>query len=148
MTSARRPTRWASTWAICGARPRSARSRASYTPCVAWATCCAADESTAMSFRRRITLVSSAAVAIAVVLASLLTYLITSHQLRGQVDTQLSNRADNLSFVARRPASHPSRSTLLALIKGQDPEQAQLTAGAGTQSSPLRNLPPSPNQVR
>jgi two-component system sensor histidine kinase MprB len=101
-----------------------------------------------MSFRRRITLVSSAAVAIAVVLASLLTYLITSHQLRGQVDTQLSNRADNLSLVARSPASHRSRSTLLALIKGQDPEQAQLTAGAGTQSSPLRNLPPSPNQVR
>ena len=40
----------------------------------------------AMSFRRRITLVSAAAVAIAVVLASLLTYVLTSNQLHSQVD--------------------------------------------------------------
>ena len=39
-----------------------------------------------MSFRRRITLVSAAAVAVAVVLASLLTYLLTSDQLHSQVD--------------------------------------------------------------
>ena len=45
-----------------------------------------------MSFRRRITLVSAAAVAIAVVLASLLTYVLTSDQLHSQVDTQLRNR--------------------------------------------------------
>jgi len=72
-----------------------------------------------VSFRRRITLVSAAAVAIAVVLASLLTYLLTSHELRGQVDSQLSSRADSLRFVASGPARR-SRSALLDLIKGQD----------------------------
>ncbi len=45
-----------------------------------------------MSFRRRITIVSAAAVAVAVVLASLLTYFLTSDQLHRQVDTQLHNR--------------------------------------------------------
>jgi sensor histidine kinase regulating citrate/malate metabolism len=70
-----------------------------------------------VSFRRRITLVSAAAVAVAVVLASLLTYLLTSHQLHSQVDSQLSSRADSLKFVARNPA-HRSHGSLLALIKG------------------------------
>jgi two-component system, OmpR family, sensor histidine kinase MprB len=59
-----------------------------------------------MSFRRRITLVSAAAVAIAVILASLLTYLLTSNQLHRQVDAQLHNRA--------RAAGR-----LLALLNGQ-----------------------------
>jgi two-component system sensor histidine kinase MprB len=77
-----------------------------------------------MSFRRRITLVSAAAVAIAVVLASVLTYLLTSHQLRGQVDTQLSSRADSLRFVAHSPARN-SRSALVNLIKSQDSNQSQ-----------------------
>jgi two-component system, OmpR family, sensor histidine kinase MprB len=53
-----------------------------------------------MSFRRRITLVSAAAVAIAVVLASVLTYLLVSHQLRGQVDSQLRTRSDGLRLIA------------------------------------------------
>lgn len=53
-----------------------------------------------MSFRRRITLVSAAAVAIAVVLASALTYLLVSHQLRGQVDSQLRTRSDGLRLIA------------------------------------------------
>ncbi|MGO9488048.1 MAG: sensor histidine kinase [Solirubrobacteraceae bacterium] len=46
-----------------------------------------------MSFRRRITLVSAAAVAVAVVLASLLVYLLTANQLHSQIDNQLRNRA-------------------------------------------------------
>jgi two-component system, OmpR family, sensor histidine kinase MprB len=53
-----------------------------------------------MSFRRRITLLSSAAVAVAVVLASMLTYLLAAHQLRGQVDEQLRNRSGGLRFIA------------------------------------------------
>jgi two-component system sensor histidine kinase MprB len=53
-----------------------------------------------MSFRRRITLASAAAVAIAVVLASALTYLLAAHQLRGQVDEQLRNRSGGLRFIA------------------------------------------------
>ncbi len=108
-----------------------------------------------MSFRRRITLVSAAAVAIAVVLASMLTYLLTSHQLRGQVDTQLSSRADSLRFVAHSPA-HNSRDALANLIKSQDSTQgrgpgstaAQSAArGASQGASPLDDLP-RPGQVR
>lgn len=100
-----------------------------------------------MSFRRRITLASAAAVAIAVVLASLLTYLLTSHQLRGQVDTQLRNRADSLRFVAANPV-RPERGTLLDLLKRQDSSQALGQGGASTQGAPLSNVPPRPNQVR
>jgi two-component system, OmpR family, sensor histidine kinase MprB len=53
-----------------------------------------------MSFRRRITLVSATAVAVAVVVASALTYLLASHQLRKQVDEQLRNRSGGLRFIA------------------------------------------------
>jgi two-component system sensor histidine kinase MprB len=49
-----------------------------------------------MSFRRRITLVSAAAVAVAVVLASALTYLLAARELYGQVDSQLRDRAQPL----------------------------------------------------
>ena len=41
MTSARRPTRWASTSATCAARPRRTARPASSIPCAASATCCA-----------------------------------------------------------------------------------------------------------
>jgi len=101
-----------------------------------------------VSFRRRITLVSAAAVAIAVVLASLLTYLLTSHELHGQVDSQLTNRADSLRFVASNPSRH-SRTALLDLIKGQDTEQAPPPGTTQKQGlTPLGNLPPRPGQVR
>jgi two-component system sensor histidine kinase MprB len=82
------------------------------------------------------------------VLASLLTYLLTSHQLRGQVDSQLSGRADSLSLVARSPTRR-SHSQLLDLIKSQDSEQAPAQSTATLQGvTPLRNLPPRPGQVR
>ena len=42
-----------------------------------------------MSFRRRITLVSAAAVAIAVIVGSALTYVLVRNQLRGQIDSSL-----------------------------------------------------------
>lgn len=54
-----------------------------------------------MSFRRRITLVSAAAVAIAVVLASLLVYLLTSNQLHSQVDNQLRAHARETERLKR-----------------------------------------------
>src|SRR6266851_372708 len=41
MTSARAPTRSASTWATCAARPRTGASRGCCTPCAASATRCA-----------------------------------------------------------------------------------------------------------
>jgi two-component system sensor histidine kinase MprB len=53
-----------------------------------------------MSFRRRITLVSAAAVAIAVVLASVLVYVLTSNQLHSQLDSQLRNRGRGVARLA------------------------------------------------
>ncbi len=83
-----------------------------------------------MSFRRRIALLAAAAVAVAVVLASALTYLLVAHQLRGQIDTQLRDRSHNVPFLVRR-------------------EAAKALRGAFTpRSNPLGNLPPRPNQVR
>ncbi len=103
-----------------------------------------------MSLRRRITLVSAAAVAVAVVLASLLTYLLSSNQLRGQVDSQLSNREDSLRFVAQSPAprAHTSGS-LVDLIKRQDASQDLPRRTPATPlGNSLTNVPPRPNQVR
>lgn len=86
-----------------------------------------------MSFRRRITLVSAAAVAVAVLLASALTYLLVAHQLRGQVDAQLEGRAQGVTFVTGHTAN------------GQDglpifPRTIPRNLFGG--------LPPRPNQVR
>jgi two-component system, OmpR family, sensor histidine kinase MprB len=78
-----------------------------------------------MSFRRRITIVSAAAVAIAVVLAGILTYVLTSQQLHKQVDTQLSQRA-----LEARP--------LERLLASKTPHPPRL----------LDRLSPSPQQVR
>jgi two-component system sensor histidine kinase MprB len=60
-----------------------------------------------MNFRRRIALMAAAAVAIAVVLASALTYLLVAHQLRGQVDAQLRGRAHGLPLIASQVAHAP-----------------------------------------
>ena len=54
-----------------------------------------------MTFRRRIALVSAAAVAIAVVLAVALTYLLTSNQLHSQIDNELHNRAHEARALRR-----------------------------------------------
>ena len=47
-----------------------------------------------MSFRTRLTLVAAAAVAFAVVVASLVVFLVVRNQLRGQVDNALQTRAN------------------------------------------------------
>jgi two-component system sensor histidine kinase MprB len=101
-----------------------------------------------MSFRRRIALVSAAAVAVAVVLASVLVYVLTSNQLHGQVDTQLRNRSDDLQLVGHRPV-RPRGHGLLDLLQGKVPS----TPGAVRGESPplgnaLGNVSPRPNQVR
>jgi two-component system sensor histidine kinase MprB len=54
-----------------------------------------------MTFRRRITIVSAAAVAIAVVLASVLVYILTSNQLHSQVDNQLRDHARETERLKR-----------------------------------------------
>jgi two-component system sensor histidine kinase MprB len=81
-----------------------------------------------VSFRRRITLVSAAAVAVAVVLASALTYLLAARELYGQVDSQLRDRARPLvSRFDRFPGS---------------------TARLGVHHDVFPGIPPGPNQVR
>jgi two-component system, OmpR family, sensor histidine kinase MprB len=87
-----------------------------------------------VSFRRRIALLAAAAVAVAVVLASALTYLLAAHQLRGQVDSQLRDRSRNVPFLVRREAA-----------EGLVPP---LRVGAAPRHNPFGNLPPRPNQVR
>jgi two-component system, OmpR family, sensor histidine kinase MprB len=100
-----------------------------------------------MSFRRRITLVSAAAVAVAVVLASALTYLLVSHQLRGQVDEQLRNRSGGLRFIANAvPSGLSGRDQrYLAGILTRS-ERRKLLAADKKTSAPLGLLvsPPAP----
>jgi two-component system sensor histidine kinase MprB len=100
-----------------------------------------------MSFRRRITLVSAAAVAIAVVLASALTYLLASHQLRGQVDEQLRNRSGGLRFIANAvPGSLSGRDQryLASVLTGAG--RHKLLAADSKAGAPLGLLisPPAP----
>ncbi|HWX44037.1 MAG TPA: HAMP domain-containing sensor histidine kinase [Solirubrobacteraceae bacterium] len=86
-----------------------------------------------MSFRRRVALLAAAAVAIAVVLASALTYLLVAHQLRGQIDSQLRDRSHGVSaYVGRRAA------------EGLTP----FLGGDAIARNPLGNLLPRPYQVR
>ncbi|HXQ01001.1 MAG TPA: HAMP domain-containing sensor histidine kinase [Solirubrobacteraceae bacterium] len=81
-----------------------------------------------MSFRRRITLVSAMAVAVAVVLTSVLTYLLAARELYGQVDSQLRDRARPLvSRFDRFPGP---------------------TARPGIHRNAFPGVPPGPDQVR
>ena len=122
-----------------------------------------------MSFRRRITLVSAAAVAIAVVLASLLTYLLTSHQLHSQVDAQLRDRGRESTRLLRfldeggidihHTGARAVRAGLGSDATGrtgsaqgarQPSRSSNGTGGtsAGANNNPFGNLPPEPDQVR
>jgi two-component system, OmpR family, sensor histidine kinase MprB len=126
-----------------------------------------------MSFRRRIALAAAAAVTIAVVLGSLLTYLLTSNQLHSQVDEQLANRAHTAGrlerylkpgAVSERAAKRESERLGLDLngLSGSDKDTGEDAKGAGAsgaegESLPrygpaARNLfgklPPGPDQVR
>jgi two-component system, OmpR family, sensor histidine kinase MprB len=86
-----------------------------------------------VSFRRRIALLAAAAVAIAVVLASALTYLLVAHQLRAQVDTQLRDRSHNVLFRIQHAAAG-----LVPFLEG----------GEAQRGNPFGDLPPRPNQVQ
>ena len=118
-----------------------------------------------MSFRRRIAIASAAAVAIAVVLASVLIYALTSDQLHGQVDAQLRHRAQETSAVQRaldatggserqlRRRARLQRAAEGAL--GAPPPRPAATAGRGVGAKPASGagnifggLPGGPDQVR
>lgn len=121
-----------------------------------------------MSFRRRITLLSATAVAVAVVLASVLTYVLASGQLRSQVDAQLRARDRGAGLLralrnayfshgAVRSGSSPSGlppgggdglvpPLRNALPPDRRPRGAQGPDHAGF--DPFPRLPPGPSEVR
>ncbi|MGH2863789.1 MAG: sensor histidine kinase [Solirubrobacteraceae bacterium] len=118
-----------------------------------------------MSFRRRITIASAAAVAVAVVLASLLIYVLTSDQLYKQVDTQLTHRGaqakvlvGTLEQQGTGTVTASRRARLRRVVEQALEPPARGSGGAGThkpatkKSSDSRNifgnLPPGPDQVR
>jgi two-component system sensor histidine kinase MprB len=101
-----------------------------------------------MSFRRRITFASAAAVAIAVLLASVLVYVLTSNELHGQVDTQLRNRSDNLRLIEHHPARRRGDRLLDALQAKDATAQQLLESGSALLGEALGNVSPRPNQVR
>ena len=103
-----------------------------------------------MSLRRRITLVSAAAVAIAVVLASVLIYVLTSNQLHKQVDAQLRRREQAAQRLLRLSGGRTPTLT-------SDGERLRLTGGApitttgrgaAGASGLIGRLPAGPDQVR
>ncbi len=118
-----------------------------------------------MSFRRRIAIVAAAAVAIAVVLASVLIYVLTSHQLHGQVDTQLRHRGVDAGAVQRAldlDANSDSTRALrrrarlrIAAERALNPPATRPDIRNGTPSRAIAGggnifggLPGGPNQVR
>jgi two-component system sensor histidine kinase MprB len=123
-----------------------------------------------MTFRRRITLVSAAAVAIAVVLASALVYVLTSQQLHSQVDGQLRNRTQEVTglrkFLARggQPTAGlrhrvrlelaavgvlaPSQGSATAKPAGKAKVKGSTSTNGSTTGSLSGRLPPGPDQVR
>src|SRR5207244_490174 len=66
----------------------------------------------AVSFRARLTLVAAAAVALAVVAASLVVFLVVRNQLRGQVDKSLRNRANSIVASPEGPGLRIDHGTL------------------------------------
>ncbi|HEX3511364.1 MAG TPA: HAMP domain-containing sensor histidine kinase [Solirubrobacteraceae bacterium] len=107
-----------------------------------------------MSFRRRITLASSAAVAIAVVLASILVYVLTSDQLHSQVDTQLRERAHGATRFINLLEAAPATATrsdgrsgdaVAPLTKAQ---LRRLESGHTGANNFFGRLAPTPDQVR
>ena len=100
-----------------------------------------------MSFRRRITFASAAAVAVAVLLASVLVYVLTSNELHGQIDAQLRNRVDNLRLIERHPA-HRHDDRLLDALGRSSSAQQLFENGPQSPGNALGNVSPRPNQVR
>jgi two-component system sensor histidine kinase MprB len=117
-------------------------------------------------------MVSATAVAIAVVLASAVTYVLVSDLLHDQVDSQLVQRAQgvrhhiqvgpgspprpvdeatermNRALALLLPRSSPSeRSQLLRLQRALSGELERTRPSATTQHDPFRNAPPGPDQM-
>ena len=101
-----------------------------------------------MSFRRRITFASTAAVAIAVLLASALVYVLTSNELHRQIDEQLRGRSDNLRLIEHHHSLHPRDGRLLDALADRSAKAQQALENGAPQPEALGNVSPRPNQVR
>jgi len=108
-----------------------------------------------VSFRRRITIVSAAAVAIAVILASLLTYVLTSNQLHRQVDKQLRDRGQETGRLVRfldrsGSGAEASGATPAPSVNstGSASRTLKRTGGTAASSNLFGRLPPNPDEVR
>ena len=86
------------------------------------------DRIAASSFRQRLALLSAAAVAIAVVLASAITFVIVRSELRGEVDQSLKDTVNRISVPAE----------LLLARDGPGPERAGASPGPARQPRRLR----------
>jgi two-component system sensor histidine kinase MprB len=102
-----------------------------------------------VSLRRRLTLLSALAVALAVVVASLIIYALVRDQLRSQIDDTLRERAGIATFAVGGPGGKPGTASaplVGAVGVGGGPGPAIVTqsreAGAGPGPNPLDALPP------
>src|SRR5919107_2195389 len=144
MTSVRRPTRSASTWATCAVRPRPEASAASCTPCAAWATSCASHDAM-MALRHRLTLLAAGTVGITVVLVSLVAFLVLRNELRGQVDDALADQYTQVASSADRFGFGPELRFPAPPARGGAPSgPVQLLDSDGDRLMPARSDLPVP----
>jgi two-component system, OmpR family, sensor histidine kinase MprB len=107
-----------------------------------------------MSFRRRIALVAALAVAVAVLLASALIYVLTSNQLHSQLDTQLRSRGGQVNEMvallregARNLRARPDRTSLARALGGSVSPSPGRRAHSPRLDSLVGRVPLRPNQV-
>jgi len=94
-----------------------------------------------MTFRRRIVLLSALAVAGAIVVASVLTYLLVSHNLRGQIDSELRGDVPRVLVVSRTREAEAGGGTEVA--RRVDREKGEDAAPAPSGPSVPLDLPSS-----
>ena len=88
-----------------------------------------------MTFRQRAVLLAAAAVAAAIALASVVTFVVVRHELRGGVDASLRGLRSKVNFVSRTDAA-PVR-----------PGEAGQSNGSGSVEGFQAQLPPTANQL-
>jgi two-component system, OmpR family, sensor histidine kinase MprB len=100
-----------------------------------------------VSFRARLALAAAAAVALAVILASAVVYLVVRDQLRGQVDTSLRQRAEEIAHIPLRPGMTENGQLFLQIprpILGGAGGYVQLVSANGQASRPPEEDVPLP----
>jgi two-component system, OmpR family, sensor histidine kinase MprB len=95
-----------------------------------------------MTFRRRIVLLAATAVAVAIALAAIVTYVVVRHELRGGVDASLRGLPGKVAFVTRRVETGQNAGS-------NETFQAQLPPGAlGGSAGVVQATPPNGEVIR